>query len=116
VAADPGPIRLAEVHLVPSAEPDLAADDLARRWDEAQDRQRADALATARLAYESDRLAPVDVERHVVDGPGNAVTGEEVCLEVLDLEQMTRFRHRSRPFLLNGKTVRERPDRRLGAR
>ena len=54
---------------------------------QAQHRQRGHALAAAGFADDAERLAGADRERHAVDGPRDAVLGEEVGLEVLDLEQ-----------------------------
>ena len=54
---------------------------------QAQDRQRGDALAAARLADDAQRLAGVHRERHAVDRAHHAVAGVEGGLQVLDLEQ-----------------------------
>ena len=59
---------------------------------QAQDRVGGDALAAAGLADQPDRLARLDVDGDAVDGPDDAVAGEEVGLEIVDLEQAAGIR------------------------
>jgi hypothetical protein len=55
---------------------------------QAEDRERGDGLAAARLAYDPQYLAAVDVEVDPVDGVDDAVAGEEMGLELIDFEQV----------------------------
>jgi hypothetical protein len=71
----------------------LAADDPARRRDQAQDRQRRHTFAAAGLAYDPQNTARRHVEGHAVDCAHNALFGVKVRLEVLYLEE--RFAHAS---------------------
>jgi hypothetical protein len=87
VAADALHLGLAELEQVAALEADLPADDAARRvGDQAQDRQRRHALATARFAHHPQRLAAFQGVGHPVDGTDHAHRGEEMCLEVLHLQ------------------------------
>src|SRR5439155_873093 len=51
-----------------------------------------DGLAAARLAYQPQRFAGIDLERHAVHGPrrARAVLGHEVGLQVAHAEQGLR--------------------------
>ena len=73
-------------------EEDLARDDATRLLDQAQDRQRGHALAAPRLADDPQRFARKEVEAHAVDRLHHAVVGEELRLEVLDLQDWCRHR------------------------
>ena len=84
-------VALVERDEVASLEADRAAGlDAAGRADEAQDRERRDGLAAARLADDADRLAGADGERHAVHGARDAVVGIEVGAQVVELEQRCR--------------------------
>ena len=54
---------------------------------QAQDRQRSDALAAAGFADDTQRLSRHDRKRHAVDGAGDAILSEEVRPQVTDFEQ-----------------------------
>jgi hypothetical protein len=70
---------LGEFEHVDPVEHDFAAHDLPRRiGDESRDRQGRHALTAARLADETEGLAVVEIEGHVVDGLDDAVRREEV--------------------------------------
>ena len=76
-----------------AVEQDLAALDPAGRIrDQAQQRERGDALARAGFADDRQRLAGDDVERHVIDRGHGAALGAEPRREVVDLEQRARHR------------------------
>src|SRR5262249_17567388 len=88
LAADLAHLRGGKLEEVPAVVVDLAVDDAS--WglrDEPHDAERRDALAAARLADHAQRLALVDVEVHPVDGADDALVGEEVRLQSLDVEQ-----------------------------
>src|SRR4029450_7933585 len=62
--------------------------DLAgRRGDQLHHAEGGDRLAAAGLAHHAQRLALLDVQVHAVHGAHNAFVGEEVRLEVLDVQQ-----------------------------
>ena len=65
----------------------VAADDAAGQLDHPEQRLGRDALAGARLADEAERLALADREADVADGVHGAPAGDEVDLQVVDLEQ-----------------------------
>ena len=58
-----------------------------RRRDQAQNRQRRNALAAAGLADDGERFASLHRKRHAVDGAHHAVAREEICLQALHVEQ-----------------------------
>src|SRR5262245_50364748 len=101
---------LVECRHVPPLERDLAG----RRLDQPEDRPAGRRLAAARLAYQPERLAGHDVERHVVDrvNPGHLAREQpapnrEVLLEVPDLEQRLRHggpQYRKQATLWPGRT------------
>ena len=64
---------------------DLAFDHPPGPLDNAQDRARGDALATAALAHDAQRLAALDVQVDPVHGLDHTLVGKKVCLEVFDL-------------------------------
>ena len=69
----------------------------AGQLDHPEQRLGGDALARAGLADESERLALADREADVADGVDGAAPGEEVDLEVVDLEDRGRsLAHASR--------------------
>jgi len=69
-------------------EPTTALDDPAGRLgDQLHDAERRHRLAATGLAHHAERLALVDVEIDAVDRPHHAFVGEEVRLEVLDVQQ-----------------------------
>ena len=77
-------VHLEDVHAV---EDDGALDDLARGLrDEPHERERGHRLATAGLAHDAEGLAGGELERHAVDRVHHTVAGEELRLEVFDLE------------------------------
>src|SRR5207237_611381 len=63
---------------------------------EAQDGQRGDALAAARLADDRQGLARHHVERDAVDRAHHAVAGEEPGLQIGDFEEWPAGRHDGR--------------------
>jgi hypothetical protein len=68
-----------------------AADDASGRLgDQPHQRQAGDRLTGARFADEGQRLAGVQGEAHAVHGLRDAAAGEEVGLEVVDLQQWRR--------------------------
>ena len=72
-------------------EADGAADDVGGgRGQEAQDRQRADGLATARLTHQSDDLPAPDLEGGFVDHADGAGLGVELDAEAPHLEERGR--------------------------
>ena len=71
---------------VAALEADLAADDAARLLEKPHQRKRGDALAGARFADDAERLAGRDREADAVDRAHHALVGEELGLEVADLE------------------------------
>jgi hypothetical protein len=77
-----------QIHEVPAVVEDLALDDLARgRRDQLHDAERRHGLAAAGLAHDPEGLAFLDVQVHAVHGADDALVGEEVRLEVLDVQQ-----------------------------
>ena len=76
--------RLAELLAV---EENRALADRAPLGQQTHDRARQHRLAGARLADDAERPAPVEVERHAVDGAHDAPARLEVCLEVDDPQQ-----------------------------
>ena len=79
------------VEQIPPLEADCAADDAAgRRLDQPQDRQRGDALAAAGFADDAQRLAGAQRKRDAVDRAHDAVAGEEIGLQIVDLENRVR--------------------------
>ena len=81
VAANALHLRFAQTEQVRALEADRAADDApGRAGDEAQDRQRRDALAAARLADDAQRFAAANSIGNAVDGPHDPVGGEEMRL------------------------------------
>ena len=86
-------------------EADGAADDVGRgRGQEAQDGQRADGLAAARLTHQSDDLPAPDLEGGFVDHAHGAGLGVELDAEAPHLEErgacrdpLRRLRRPSRP-------------------
>src|SRR5262249_38713586 len=63
-------------------------------------RQRRHALARAGFAHDAERLAGMDLEAHAVDGAHRPVIGEELRLEVRNLEhgQIGRRGRRASPL------------------
>ena len=87
VAADPAHLGPAQPEQVAALEADRAAREAAGRdRDQAQDRERGDALAAAALADHAQGLAAPQLERDAVDRLDHAVAGQEVGPEILDLE------------------------------
>src|SRR4029453_11662873 len=94
VAADALHLGLAELQQVAALEADGAADDAAWRvGDQAKNRQRRHALATARFAHHAQRLAAFQGVGDPVDGAHHAHRSEEMCLEVLHLQDGLRRRY-----------------------
>ena len=71
-------------------------DPAGRVRDQAQDRERGDALARAGLADDGERLAGVDVERDAIDRRHGSALGAEPRRQVFDLQRQ-RARHRAPP-------------------
>ena len=65
----------------------VAARDPPGQFDEPQQCLRRHALARAALADEAERLAPADREADVAHRVDDAATGEELDVEMVDLEQ-----------------------------
>src|SRR5262249_22226818 len=97
-------------------EDDLAADDLTRVGDDAQNRLGGHALAAARLADDAERLAATDVESDAVERLDRALAQEEVSLDVAELDEWlghggytlygSAASRRPSPMKLNARTVR----------
>ena len=86
-------VALRQGHEIQPVERDGAALDVPRGlWQQPHERQIGHALAAARLADETERLAGLEVERHPVDGEDRAFMGPEADDQVPDLEK----RHRQR--------------------
>ena len=64
--------------------PPEAGVDVARQ---PHDRHCGHALARARLADDAEHLAALELERHAVDGAHDTVFGDEVDVEVVDLQE-----------------------------
>ena len=78
----------AELEQVPPLEHDAAGVDPAgRRWVQAHDRHRRDALAAARFADQADGLGRLQRERDVLDDPHGAGLGQERHGQGIDLEE-----------------------------
>ena len=75
---------LHQVHhaAVRAAQHDLAADDAAGPFDDAQDGPRGHAFAAARFADDAQRLAREQIERGAVHRAHHAFVGEEMRLQV----------------------------------
>ena len=87
-------LLLGELREVLPVEHDRAGDDLRRRLrDQAHDRERGHGLPAAGLADDAERLAALDREADAVDRAHDALAGEEVRPQVVDLEQ----RHATSP-------------------
>ena len=69
-------------------------DDAPRRRHDPQDRLGRDRLATATLADDGQRLAPVDRKLRPVHGADDALVEVKVGLEPLDLDQQIVLNHR----------------------
>jgi hypothetical protein len=92
VAADLPQLLLLQPQQILALEHRGAADDPPRRQrNQAQQRQRRDALAGAGLADDPERLTRIELVRDAVHGMDDPVLGLELDDEVVDLEQ--RFRH-----------------------
>ena len=86
-AADRAHRPLVEGQQVAAVEPDRAADDPPRRVDQAQDRQRGQRLAAARLADQGQRLAGVEREADARHGGHQAALDGEGRGEAVDVEE-----------------------------
>ncbi len=85
-AADRGQLALPQRPDVPAVEVDLAAGDLPRRLDQAQDGQAERGLAGAGLADDAHPLQPPDVEADVPDRGEHAVGSDEVRPQAADAQ------------------------------
>ena len=86
-AADRAHVLLREVEQIVAIQLDAPAGDAARRHDQPDDGQGGDGLAAAGLAHQTERLARLNGQRHVVDGRGFAPVREpEHRAEVFDAE------------------------------
>ena len=93
VAADVADFVLVDLEQVLAFEDHFAAYDLAwRRGDQAQNRQRAHALAAAALPYQAQSFTCFDVVRHAVHSANDAVIREEGGAQVFDLEERRHYR------------------------
>ena len=91
IASDLAHLRFGQLEQIAPFEDDPPGDRSSRRRrNQAQDRERRDALPAARFAHDRQRLAARDRERYTVDGAHHAVAGEEIGLQLLDLEQRRR--------------------------
>src|SRR3972149_1604914 len=73
---------------------DLPVNDLARRLgDETHDRERGHGLPATGLANHSHRLALVDPEVNTVNRADDAAIGEEVGLQVFNLQELFTHGH-----------------------
>ncbi len=71
-------------------EDDLAVDNLAGgRGDQAHEGERGDRLAAAGLADDAERFTRVQVKRDTIHGLDDAVLGEELRLEITDIDERT---------------------------
>src|SRR6184192_3119166 len=77
-AADPPQLPVAEREQVLAAEERGAAGHAAGAREDAQQRERGDALAAARLADDAEGLADPDLEGDAVDGVDGAAVGAEL--------------------------------------
>src|SRR5207244_8737061 len=84
--------------------------DPGRFLHQAEDRQGGHALAAARLAHDAEGLARIEVEADAVDRLHHAVVGEELRLQVLDLEDRLAQR-----FCLGSRASRRPSPRKLNA-
>ena len=85
----------------------LAGDDREVVWQQAQDGHRRRRLARAGLADDRHRLALVDVEADAVDGAHDAGAGQQLDLQVRDLEDS----HVWSPFARRTRSRRPSPTR-----
>ena len=73
---------------VAAAVPHLPGRDLRRRHvEDAHDGLGGHRLARSRLTQDGEGLALAEIERHTVDGLGDALLGVELDIQVIDLEQ-----------------------------
>ena len=86
-AADRAHRALVEGQEVAPVEPHRAPDDPPGRVDQAQDRQRGQRLATARLAHQGQRLAGVEREADARHGGHQAALDGEDRGEAVDVEE-----------------------------
>src|SRR5271170_1874948 len=87
VAADSAHSRLAESQEISTLKANRAADDASRRrWYEAQNGERGDALAAAGFADHRQCLTCIDGIRDAVDRAHHSVARVKMRLEVLDSE------------------------------
>ena len=106
-ATDRAQLRVAHVRELGAVEARAAGGDAAGARQDAEQRERRDALAAARLADDAERLAGRDVERDAVDRVDDAAARPEAHLEAVDLEQRRARRHaRPRSF---GSSASRRP-------
>src|SRR4051812_11778373 len=94
VAAQIAHLGFAQLEQVASLVADRAADDAPRGRHQSQDGKRADALAAAGLADDAKRLALRQAVADAVDGAHHAIAGEEMRLQVVDLEDHMRLASR----------------------
>src|SRR5690606_25268974 len=96
---------------------DVAARDPSGQLGEPHDRLGRDALARARLTDETEHLATVHRERDVAHGLDDAAAGEELDLEVLDLEdRLPAIGDLSAPRVVPGRRTTVKPGRILARR
>ena len=95
VAADVAHLFVGSRRAGLAVEEDLARRRSAAALDEAHDRQAVMLLPQPDSPDDAERLAVADLERDAVDGLDHPVLGEEVRLETLDLEEVSRTCRRS---------------------
>ena len=93
VAAKGAHAFLGQLREVVSLEQDAAADDAARRIDQAHDGKAGDGLARARFADQPQHLAARHAEGDIVHRLHHAGAGEEMRAQVADFECGRALRH-----------------------
>ena len=87
-AADFAHLLVIEIEQVAAVEGDSAPRDAAGQpRQQAHDRERGHRLARAGFAHDGDDLAAIDVEAHALDGAHHPARGQEMHMQILDLEQ-----------------------------
>src|SRR5262249_15541350 len=91
LAADAAHLRIRLLQEVLALEQDLSAHDPGRRRKQTQEREGEGGLPGARFPDDAERLARIEIERHLVDGAHDTRSPRthEVRGKVLDLEQGT---------------------------
>src|SRR5262249_17736191 len=87
LAAYPPDLAVGQVQQVAAGEHGAPARDAAGAGQDAEQRQRRDALAATGLADDAERLAARDLERDAVDRVDGAAIGPELDLQVVDRQE-----------------------------